>query len=119
GVSLPVFGQRFGLAGRQRNATHRRSVSVGAVGEFVDVVAQVQYRVEVRAIRQTAIDVEVARRVVRTGHLCELQTRYRLLGQRLRAADRGLVAVSVESVVVGAAGTQIPGVHLRSEERRV
>ena len=112
GVARAVIHERRGLAGRQRNPPGIGSVAVHAVGELVDVVAQVQHGVEIGPIRHAAIHVEVTGGVVRTGYRGEPHPVGRVCRQGLRTADRGGITVGIERVVVGPPRRQARDVYL-------
>ena len=64
-ISDSVVAQRDRLAPWFRNPKQSAAVTVSAVLELVDVVADVDDRIEIGAVRHAAIDVEKPGRVVR------------------------------------------------------
>jgi hypothetical protein len=66
-----VVGKGQNLRVGNRDAPDSRAVTESSVLVLVDVVAEVQDRVEIRAIRERRVGVVLAARVVGTGHLAE------------------------------------------------
>ena len=114
GVTSTVISERDDLAhGLDASADRRIAVAVG--GELVDVVAEVDDGVEVRAIGEAAIDVEVARRVVRAAHLPEAKALRTAVRKCLGSTDGRLLAGAVKRVVVGRSRLEASGIHLDGE----
>ena len=95
-----VIGESRDLLVRPRRVPKRRSVPVAAVRVFVEVVPEVEHRVQVVPLRDPPVDVEVAERQVGTGDEREPDV-VGAPGKGLRPADGGLLAERLEPVVVG------------------
>ena len=100
GVPGPVVGERGGLLVRTRRAIEPGPVPVAAVGVLVEVVAEVQHRVQVVPLGDPPVDVEVAERQVGAGDEGEPDV-VGTPGQGPRPAHRRLLAERLEAVVVG------------------
>ena len=107
GVADPVVGQGGDLlVGPYRpRRGEAGSVAVGAVRVLVEVVAEVEHRVQVVPLRDPPVDVEVAEGQVRAGDEREPHV-VGIAGQGLRPAHRRPFPERLEPVVVGHAGFQ-------------
>ena len=100
GVAGPVVGERGRLLVRTRRPIEPRPVPVAAVRVLVEVVAEVQHRVQVVPLGDPPVDVEPAERQVGAGDEGEPDV-VGIPGQGPRPADRRLLAERLEAVVVG------------------
>ena len=121
GVAGAVVLERHDFVGRLRRAPQRAAVAVlvgvffgrhAATGIFVDVIAQMQHQIEVRARRDPRIDIEEAERVVRAGQHRDAQPIDAGRRQRAGTPDGRGLAQGLEAVVVRLPGSQAGGIDL-------
>jgi len=114
-VARAVVGERRDLAVGLRHPAEAAPVAVAAVLVLVEVVAEVEHRVEVGAARDGRVGVEVALGQVRARRHGEAQPRGRTHRERASASQRRSVIERPEAVVPGAARLETGGVHLDGE----
>jgi hypothetical protein len=121
-VSAPEVGVEAVLAVAGAVVGQAHDLVGGVVGPvaapaaaFVEVVAEVQDGVEVVALGDGGVGVEVAGRVVRAGDDGEAEPVDGTVGRRLGAADERTGAEGLEPVEVPATGLQAPHVDLDRE----
>ncbi len=108
-VAQAIVVQRHDLV-RRHDVALARELGIGVHAEFVfvQVVAEMQHEVQVVALGDARVGVEVAVRIVRARSEGETQAIDAADGQRARAADRRLHAARLELIVVSEAGIE-PG----------
>jgi len=99
---------------RFHGSAGRRAIAVDAVGELVDVIAEVDHRVEIVAIGDAAIDVEESRGIVGARHRRQAEA-IDAVGQGAGAADGRPLSTALEGVIVRPTRTKIAGVDLHRE----
>ncbi len=119
GMAGPVVVQRHEFVGRDHVAPERIALALGVgravLGVLVDVVAEMDHRVDARQLGDRLVDVEDAALVVRAAQRDQHQVRYGSLGQGARPARHGELAAELEAIEIGPPRLQTAYVDLHGE----
>jgi hypothetical protein len=111
-IAQAVVRQRDGLAWRLGYSIDSDAGAVFALAELVDVVADMHHRIEIGTSGDCAVDVEEAGGIVRARDQRKPHARRAARWKGPGSADRRLLPIGVERVVIRAAGHQPAHVHL-------